>query len=128
MISIKAALNATILMLRVPATISLPELKKRVHDKFLKQEGVRLSRDFSVVHVQPPVGYDARPSNGIMMEQRWGLSSTDEKISRQAIPFSDRTEMRVVDADLDWRRIVKVQCRRNDGSKVTLRIVDTPSY
>ncbi|PPQ98756.1 hypothetical protein CVT24_003453 [Panaeolus cyanescens] len=131
MISIKAALNATILMLRVPATISLSELKKRLYDKFLKQEGVRLSRDFSVVHVQPPVGYGNTRGiamDGIMMEQSWGRSSNDQKMLRRAIPFSDRTEMKVVDADLDWRRIVKVQSRKADGSKVTLRIVDTPSF
>jgi len=103
LVHIKAAHNASIIMLRVPRRITLKELKHRLYDKFVNQEHVLLSHSFSVVHALPPSF----------------LSHSD----RRRVPFAQCTEMRFVDRESDWRKIIM----NHHGSKITLRILDTPS-
>ncbi|KAF9563253.1 hypothetical protein CPC08DRAFT_337274 [Agrocybe pediades] len=102
-VHIKAAHNASIIMLRVPRDITLQELKHRLYDKFVNQEHLLLSHSFSVVHALPP----SAPS----------YSKT------QRVPFSECTEMRFIDRESDWQKVAM----SHQNGKITLRIVDTPS-
>ena len=102
-VQIKAAFNATIILLRVPRNYTLAQVKHRIHEKFAKQENVCLSQTTSVIFVSP---------------SSQGRSRRSKRIS-----FADRTEMRFVDTDSEWQRIASLH---TGSEKITLRIVDAP--
>ncbi|PPQ80529.1 hypothetical protein CVT25_001535 [Psilocybe cyanescens] len=106
-IYIKAALNASIIMLRTPRDITFMDLKQRLYDKFVNQENILLSHSFSVLLALPP-----------------SSSSNPERSAPgcRRVSFAYCTEMSFIDREADWRRIAG----KNDGSKITLRILDTP--
>ncbi|KAH9481330.1 hypothetical protein JR316_0005852 [Psilocybe cubensis] len=106
-IYIKAALNASIIMLRTPRDITFKELQQRLYNKFVHQENIFLSHSFSVLLALPP------PSSSNL-----GRSAS----GRRRVSFACCTEMSFIDREVDWRRIAD----KNDGSKITLRILDTP--
>ncbi|KDR78977.1 hypothetical protein GALMADRAFT_209311 [Galerina marginata CBS 339.88] len=99
-IYIKAAHNASIIMLRTSRDIKFADLKRRLYDKFVNQENILLSHTFSVVLALPP--------------------STNPGCRRMSL--ASCTEMRFIDRESDWRKIITA----NDGNKITLRILDTP--
>ncbi|PPQ64580.1 hypothetical protein CVT26_001978 [Gymnopilus dilepis] len=103
-IDIKAAHNATIVILRVPRDIHFADLKERLYDKFVKQEQILLSRSFSVILALPPQPNPRLP-----------------KRNYRRMSLANCTEMRFIDIEADWRETVAT----NDGSKITLRILDT---
>ncbi|KAF8959504.1 hypothetical protein BDZ97DRAFT_1837440 [Flammula alnicola] len=103
-IYIKVAHNACIIMLRTPRDISFADLKRRLYDKFVNQQNIFLSHAFSVVLAVPP------------------KSPHPEMPGCRRVSFASCTEMRFIDRESDWRRITST----NDGSKITLRILDTP--
>ncbi|KAF8150698.1 hypothetical protein B0H34DRAFT_149015 [Crassisporium funariophilum] len=105
-VTIKAAHNASIIMLRVARDIPFLDLKRRLHNKFVNQEGHLLSLWFSVVLVLPSLSSSGSPSAP----------------TRKRVSLADRTEMRFLNCEADWRRTTST----NDGSKITLRILDTP--
>ncbi|KAG1722572.1 hypothetical protein EDB19DRAFT_1954786 [Suillus lakei] len=53
-ISIKALHENHIIMLRVPRSLSFTEVRQRLYDKFVRQEGVPLSESFVVAILVPP--------------------------------------------------------------------------
>ena len=143
---IKAAFNATIIMLRASRWISFADLKQRLYDKFVKQEGILLSPSFSVISVRPPsmsltdtAAISPWSTSGFPFSTtgRRGLSrsrsgsavpnslSSMKRMSAEPrrISFAERTEMHFIDDETDWKRVLAIH--RTDGSKVTLRIVDT---
>jgi hypothetical protein len=92
-------------VIRVPRTISFDQLKERLYDKFVKQEGVLLSDSFTLAHV---------------------LSSASDK-GRSPPPstkVSAATEMYFITSQKEWE-----QATFNTAymDKVTLRVLDTPS-
>lgn len=101
-IYLKVAHNASIIMLRIPRFTSFIDLKRRLYDKFVNQQKIFLSHTFSVLLALPP---DSLPSPGY-----------------KRVSFASRTEMRFINRESDWRDIVSAY----DGSKITLRILDTP--
>ncbi|KAF8623706.1 hypothetical protein AX17_007403 [Amanita inopinata Kibby_2008] len=103
---IKAALNQSIVILRAPKTITYEELRGRLYDKFAGQEGLPLSKSFTIASMHPirqPVGRGRARSGSV--------SSTD------------RTEMEFVGSQAEWHQIVTSY----EGGKLTLRILDTLS-
>lgn len=52
-ISIKVVHNKSIILLRVYRYISLPELRAKIYDKFVQQEGVPLSASFGIAFLPP---------------------------------------------------------------------------
>jgi len=104
-IYIKAAHNASIVMLRTPRDISFVDLRRRLYDKFVNQENILLSSYFSVLLALPPSS-NPEMSNPV----------------RKRVSFANCTEMSFIDREVDWRKIAS----KNDGSKITLRILDTP--
>ena len=104
-IYLKVAHNASIIMLRIPRDISFSDLKHRLYEKFVNQENLLLSQSFSVVLVVTPAAPVGRARLGA---RRASLATC--------------TEMRFIDCEADWRSITT----KNDGSKITLRVLDTP--
>ncbi|KJA26238.1 hypothetical protein HYPSUDRAFT_36504 [Hypholoma sublateritium FD-334 SS-4] len=105
-IYLKVAHKASIVMLRAPWNTTLMDLKRRLYDKFVNQQGIFLSHTFSVVLAVRPGSLDS-PLPSPLFERG---------------PFAERTEMHLIRRESEWRRIVAM----NDGSKITLRVLDTP--
>lgn len=106
-IYLKVAHQSSIVMLRAPWNITFMDLKRRLYDKFVNQQGIFLSHTFSVVLAVRPGSLDS-PLPSPIFERG---------------PFAERTEMHLIRRESEWRTIVSM----NDGSKITLRILDTPS-
>jgi hypothetical protein len=103
-ISIKAALNKSIVALRVSKLISFDELRERLYDKFVVQEGLPLSTLFAIA-----VTNSSRQASGGGRARSGSVSSAEY--------------MEFVGSQADWSRVV-TSCV---GGKLTLRILDTPS-
>lgn len=82
------------------------DLKRRLYDKFVNQQGIFLSHTFSVVLA-------LRPGS---------LSSPLPSPDSEPVSFAERTEMQFINRESEWRRVVSMY----DGSKITLRVLDTP--
>lgn len=104
-IYLKVAHNASIIMLRIPRDISFSDLKRRLYEKFVNQENLLLSQSFSVVLAVPPAAPVGRA-----------------RLGAKRASLAVCTEMRFIDCEADWRSITT----KNDGSKITLRVLDTP--
>jgi len=106
---IKAAHNNAIILLRAEEDLSLRELRRRLREKFLGQEGVALSEAFSLAYMIPasPTGKSRNRSNS--------LSS--------ASALSDAVLMEKISTEDDWARLRSSL----DGAKLTLRVIDSTS-
>ena len=145
-IVIKAAHNASIIVVRAPRNVSFADLRQRLYRKFVYQEGILLSPSFSVVNVLPPSSSNstlrASSSYGfhnhlvrsgpasILRARSESAASAYDYVTPEKLPqvtrrvsFAERTEMRFINRESDWRRIIS---SHTGGSKVTLRILDTP--
>ena len=110
-LSIKAAYNSSIIMLRVQRDTSFEDVRQRLYNKFVGQEGIPLSNDFAIAMVVP---------------SRSSLSSVGTEQSRDSLSLSlssaDKLELHFIDTQDDWEQVVLVR----DSNKVMLRILDTP--
>ena len=109
-LAIKAVHNNAIVMLRTPRTISFEELRKRIYDKFVVQEGVPLSESFSVAHIIPPPTDHTR--------------SRSNSVSSTGTGVANATEMSFITSQTEWEQVVS---GTHIMDKLTLRILDTPS-
>ena len=98
-IGIKVIHNTCIILLRVPRRIRFAEVKQRLYDKFIGQEGIPLSPTFDVVFVPP------NPSPG------------------GSIISANRMDAQVITLESDWEYLMSTVQR----DKITLRIQDTSS-
>ncbi|KAF8150697.1 hypothetical protein B0H34DRAFT_729893 [Crassisporium funariophilum] len=104
-LSIKAAHGTSIILLRISREITLCELRQRLYNKFVGQEGVPLSQTFCVAFVPPtPVS----PNHG-----RLRSASTSS---------ADRMELQFINSESEWEHLVSTI----EGQKITLRILDAP--
>ncbi|TFK74136.1 hypothetical protein BDN72DRAFT_789744 [Pluteus cervinus] len=101
-ISIKAAHNNAIIMLKISREATFEDVKKKLYNKFVGQEGVPLNKSFSVSFVTPLPGHES--------------FSDHEGISVDP-------QMELVNGQDDWELIMY----GNDTNKFTLRITDTQS-
>jgi len=113
-VAIKAAHNNAIVMLRVPCTTSFEEVRKRLYDKFVGQEGVPLSESFTVAYVLAPVAPAELAEPGKRHARSNYLSSA---------MIADCTQMRFVTSEKEWEQVIVA----NASTKLTLRILDTPA-
>jgi len=102
MISIKAALNQSIVAVRVSKTISYEELRERLHDKFVIQEGLPLSKSFTIALTNP-----------IRRRTSRGRSRSSSVSSVEHMEF--------ISSQRNWDSVVASY----DGGKLTLRILET---
>ncbi|KAF8905069.1 hypothetical protein CPB84DRAFT_1772329 [Gymnopilus junonius] len=104
-LAIKAALGSSIIMLRVPREISLSDVRQRLYNKFVGQEGIPLSQSFSVAFMLSA-----------------SQSSPEKQRSRSASVSSfDKQELVFVDSDSEWHSLVS----SSPSSKISLRIFDS---
>lgn len=112
LLSIKAAHNSSIIMLRVSRDTPFEEVRQRLYNKFVGQEGIPLSKEFAVAMVIPSI---TSPSPA--------KSSSSSMLSRSSSEYSaDKMELHFIDSQDDWEQVVLVR----EGPKVTLRILDAP--
>jgi hypothetical protein len=114
-VTIKAAFNNTIVMLRAPADVSFQDLRQRIMRKFVEQEGVPVSNSFTIAYVLPmhvvqPEGADPSLAR-----------SRANSLSMAGIP--DLTKVRFVTCELEWKLVLSFA----GNGKLALRIIDTIS-
>lgn len=102
MISVKAALNQSIVVLRVSKATSYEELRDRLHDKFVGQEGLPLSSSFTIALTNP-----------IRRGTSRGRSRSSSVSSAEYMEF--------ITSQRNWDSVVASY----DGGKLTLRILET---
>jgi hypothetical protein len=106
-LAIKAAYNDSIILLRVDENISYKEMRQRIYNKFVGQEGIPLSEKFTVTFLQP-----------VQM-----TTTTAKTRARSSSVSSDpgTTQLHLVTSESDWENVTASL----EGSKLTLRITDT---
>lgn len=103
-LSIKAAHNNSIIMLRVPREITLADLRQRLYNKFVGQEGIPLSQSFVVACMLPK-------------------SSTAQRTRSSSVSCAaNEAHMELIKSQAEWDLVTTFI----DGSKLTLRILDGP--
>ncbi|KAG0702470.1 hypothetical protein DFH29DRAFT_830354 [Suillus ampliporus] len=106
-ISIKALYENNIIMLRVPRSLSFTEVRHRLYDKFVRQEGVPLSESFVVALLVPAPAIEksgGRPYAG--------------SISSAAAADKDNVVLQFVKSNDDWDQAI---CKY--GNKVLVRVI-----
>jgi hypothetical protein len=104
-ISIKVVHDMSIILLRLQQSISFAELRARVYDKFVQQEGVPLSTSFALA-LLPPTPIDYRKHRP--------RSSSMSAVGRPAI-----AHMRFISSEHEWQRAIASTSR----GKLTLRAI-----
>ena len=102
MISVKAALNQSIVVLRVSKAISYEDLRERLRDKFVIQEGHPLSSSFTIALTNP-----IRRGTSRGRGRSGSVSSVEH--------------MEFITSQRNWDSVVASY----DGGKLTLRILET---
>lgn len=110
-LAIKAAYHDSIVLLRVDGDISYREMRQRVYNKFVGQEGIPLSESFTIAFLQP---------------LQTTTTTTTKTRARSSSMSSDpvTTQLHMVTSQSDWENVTASL----EGPKLTLRITDnTPS-
>ncbi|KAG1821060.1 uncharacterized protein BJ212DRAFT_1478159 [Suillus subaureus] len=104
-ISIKALHENNIIMLRVPQALCFTEVRQRLYDKFVRQEGVPLSESFVVAILVPPP----------VIEKSGGRHYA---ASFSSMADKDSVVLHFVKSNDDWDRAISKY-----GNKVLLRVI-----
>jgi hypothetical protein len=102
-LSIKAGYNDSMVILRVPWDIPYKDVRQRLFNKFVGQEGVPLSDSFTITYLQPVHG---SPPAG---------KSSDSSATSTAFH-----QEHLVTSQSDWENVTT----SIEGFKLTLRIAD----
>jgi len=94
-------------MLRVPRETTFAEIRQRLYNKFVGQEGVPLSQEFSVAFVLPSNTPASSPTKG--------------RLRSSSVSSADKMLLQFIQSESDWEEIISTL----DSSKVTLRILDS---
>lgn len=113
-LSIKAALHDSIVMLRASRDLEFSELRRRIFNKFVGQEGVPLSKDFTVAVV-------VAQANSPIAHLRGPATETRKRSS--SVTSLDNTAMRIIGCQGDWETVAYL----TEGTKLTLHILNTPN-
>jgi hypothetical protein len=104
-IAIKAMYENSIIIIRVSRSLSFTEVRRRLYDKFVRQEGVPLSETFVVALLVPtPERSGVRPSVGSL----WSIGAADK----------DRAVLHFVKSNDDWDQAIY-----KFGNKILLRVI-----
>lgn len=120
-LTIKAAHNNSIVVLRVPRNILFDELRQRLYDKFVGQEGVPLSTSFSIAFLLPTTQPPPAPSSGSGQGRSRSSSLSSIRSSFSSVGIADHTQMRFLTSQEDWEYVTS----STDNGKLALRVVDT---
>ncbi|KAG2122766.1 hypothetical protein DEU56DRAFT_917660 [Suillus clintonianus] len=106
-IAIKALHDNNIIMLRVPRSLSFTEVRQRLYDKFVRQEGVPLSESFAVAILVPA------PAKGTPGGRPYAAS-----FSSMSAAGKDDVVLHFVKSNDDWDQAIYKY-----GNKVLLRVI-----
>ena len=98
-VSIKAIHDTVIILLRVSRGIGLADVRQRLYNKFICQEGLPLSQAYNMAFVPPPL-------TGAM-----------------SVTSGNRMNDRLITSESDWQQLMTTL----QSSKITLRILDIPT-
>lgn len=99
--TLKVIHNKCIILLRVSRDSELTDVRRRIQEKFLSQEDVRLTESFTLAVVLP--------------------SASGRTLGRSNSLTSVGGQMALVAGEGDWERTLL----STEGSKITLRVLDT---
>jgi hypothetical protein len=102
-LSIKAGYNDSMVILRVPWDIAYKDVRQRLYNKFVGQEGVPLSDSFTITYLQPVHGSPLTCKSS-------GDSETSTAFHQEHL----------VTSQADWENVTT----SIEGFKLTLRIAD----
>lgn len=93
-------------MIKVHRSLDFADIRQRIYNKFVGQEGIPLSQSFKVAYVQ---GAPNSPIKGSSASSR----SSGSK---------DRSSLEFIKCDTDWERLLM----STEGNKISLKILDAP--
>jgi adenylate kinase family enzyme len=102
-ISVKVAYDDSIIMLRVPRTINLTDMRHRLHDKLVRQEKVPLGKSFAIARV-----IQTSPLKSAFAQTLPGRASS--------IP-----RMRIIESQEEWDQVVD---SISSTEKLNIRVLD----
>jgi hypothetical protein len=111
-LAVKAAYNSSIISFRTPRDVTLDEVRQRLYEKFVNQEGIPLSKTFSLAYVLP--------STVIQTDHVDPARARCRSDSLSSTGFPDHTQMRFVTSQVEWEMIVASVGR----TKISLRVVE----
>ncbi|KAJ7158578.1 hypothetical protein C8R46DRAFT_1002234 [Mycena filopes] len=114
-LTIKAAHNDSIILLRATGDLPLRELRWRLREKFAGQEGVALSEHFSLAYMIP-----AAPSKGSAQAGVGGGGRGRANSLSATGTLADTALMEKISTEADWARLRSSL----EGAKLTLRVMD----
>ncbi|KAF5326890.1 hypothetical protein D9619_004418 [Psilocybe cf. subviscida] len=116
-LSLKVAYNSTIILLRVTREISLAEMRHRLYNKFVGQEGVPLDREFGLAFAAnsplSPVKERTRKVSAMSAKSDGSDGSTTTTATTNA-------DLQPITSEAQWRQIVSTF----SGGKMSLRVTD----
>ena len=111
-ISVKVVHNTSIILLRIHRSISFGDLRAKVYDKFVQQEGVPLSTFFTLAFLPPtPIDYckpQPRPQSSSM----------------SAVGRPNLAHMRFISSEREWQHAIALTGR----GKLTLRAIGDQGF
>ncbi|KZS92451.1 hypothetical protein SISNIDRAFT_114016 [Sistotremastrum niveocremeum HHB9708] len=114
---VKAIFQDSIIVLKVDRTISLHDLRHRIHEKFSKQEDIPLSETLVLGYVSPsPASPEKRSSGGRPR------SNSDAASFISSVSTLDIGRVEFVTEEEQWQNI-----KATGGAKMTIRIFDSLS-
>jgi len=106
-ISVKVVHDMSIILLRTQRNISFAELRAKVYDKFVQQEGVPLSTFFTLAFLPPaPIDY-SKPQ------------PRPQSSSMSAVGRPNLAHMRFISSEHEWQHVIASTGR----GKLTLRAI-----
>jgi hypothetical protein len=111
-LAIKATCKSTIVSFRTPRDVSYDEVRRRLYEKFVSQEGIPLSKTFSIAFVLPPTI--------IQTDHVDPARARTRSDSMSSAGYSDNTQTIFVTSQVEWEMVVASAGR----TKITLRVLD----
>jgi hypothetical protein len=125
-LTIKAAHKSAIVMLRVARDVTLQEVRKRLYEKLVGQEGVPLrdERTFAIAYVLPPTLVqpdEVDPSRARPRSNRTRTADSEAgSVCGGDLDEEDLRGVRIVTSQVEWEMVVVSAGR----GKVNLRVID----
>ncbi|OBZ62672.1 hypothetical protein A0H81_15033 [Grifola frondosa] len=110
-VTVKVVLRDSIVLLRVAGSAPLKEVRQRIREKFLKQEGVPLSEAFLIGYVRP-----------VSEEQTKAQRGRPRSHSVSSVGASNPASLCYVSSEEEWRDAIACA-----GRKLTIRLLDSQS-
>ncbi|KIK55155.1 hypothetical protein GYMLUDRAFT_884031 [Collybiopsis luxurians FD-317 M1] len=127
-LTIKAAHNQSIILLRTSRDIRFSDIRQRIYDKFLVQEKIALTDAFAIAFVMPSESSSiaaARKAPPVSVKGKGTTTTTRARSNSDSLAAGtgaqSLNQMILVRNQADWERALAT----TTSSKITVRILDT---